>query len=177
MKNLVFYDTEFLEDGRTIELISIGMVDNTGHEFYAVNQEAPWERISQHPWLYDNVVPYLPRLHGLAVSSPLVNPCAIDFSDPCLMSKIDIARLVQNFLWGVDELWADYAAYDHVALAQLFGTMTDLPRGTPMFTHELQQLWETAGKPPKPANSGEHHPLNDARYGMALYQRCCGGTP
>lgn len=177
MKRIVVYDTEFLEDGRTIELISIGMVDNTGHEFYAVNQEAPWDRISQHPWLLDNVVPHLPRLTGLAASPS--NVCAIDFSDPCVRSRTNIARLVQDFLWSVDELWANYAAYDFVVLAQLFGTLMDRPRGTPMFTHELQQLWETAGKPPKPVKSplGEHHALHDARYGMDLYQRCSGGKP
>lgn len=164
------YDTEFLEDGKAIDLISIGMVDDAGRELYAVNRHAPWERISQHPWLYDNVVPFLPRLPGLAASPS--NTCAIDFSHPSMLSRMSISRLVRDFLWGVDELWADYAAYDHVALAQLFGTMMDLPDGVPMFTHELQQLWEQAGRPPKPANLGEHNALADAQYGMALYTRC-----
>src|SRR4051812_11038169 len=31
-----FYDTEFLEDGQTIELISIGIVAEDGREYYAV---------------------------------------------------------------------------------------------------------------------------------------------
>ena len=40
----VFYDTEFLEDGSTVKLISIGMVrDSDGAEYYAVSEatEAP----------------------------------------------------------------------------------------------------------------------------------------
>jgi hypothetical protein len=41
----IVYNTEFLEDGRTIELISIGMVDDAGREFYAVNRDAPWRRL------------------------------------------------------------------------------------------------------------------------------------
>ena len=32
----IFYDTEFLEDGKTIDLISIGMVAEDGREYYAV---------------------------------------------------------------------------------------------------------------------------------------------
>src|SRR3954452_23658432 len=34
-----FYDTEFIEDGTTIDLVSIGVVDETGREFYAVSTE------------------------------------------------------------------------------------------------------------------------------------------
>ncbi|MGH8862698.1 MAG: polyadenylate-specific 3'-exoribonuclease AS, partial [Jatrophihabitantaceae bacterium] len=34
-----FYDCEFIEDGRTIELVSIGVVDESGREFYAVSTE------------------------------------------------------------------------------------------------------------------------------------------
>ena len=34
-----FYDTEFIENGRTIELISIGVVAEDGREFYAISTE------------------------------------------------------------------------------------------------------------------------------------------
>ena len=34
-----FYDTEFIEDGTTIDLVSIGIVDEAGREFYAVSTE------------------------------------------------------------------------------------------------------------------------------------------
>ncbi|MBA3574969.1 MAG: 3'-5' exoribonuclease, partial [Pseudonocardiales bacterium] len=30
-----FYDCEFIEDGLTIDLVSIGVVDEDGREFYA----------------------------------------------------------------------------------------------------------------------------------------------
>ena len=35
----IFYDTEFLDDGKTIDLISIGMVAEDGRELYAVSSE------------------------------------------------------------------------------------------------------------------------------------------
>ena len=34
-----FYDCEFIEDGRTVDLVSIGVVDEHGREFYAVSTE------------------------------------------------------------------------------------------------------------------------------------------
>ena len=51
---------------------------------------------------------------------------------------------------GEVELWAWIAAYDHVALCQLWGPMTALPRALPRFTRELRQRWEDAGRPPLP---------------------------
>lgn len=34
-----FYDCEFIEDGRTIDLLSLGMVTETGEELYVVSTE------------------------------------------------------------------------------------------------------------------------------------------
>lgn len=179
----IVYDTEFIEDGSTIDLISIGMVDDEGHEFYAVNGEAPWKRIAKHDWLMDNVVRHLPRLHGderlhrwcLSRSGRRHNPCMLNFAHPHMRTRAQIADGVRDFIRsgsGEVQLWADYGAYDHVVLAQLFGTMMDLPDGVPMFTHELQQAWENAGRPEKPAQVDEHSAIADARYGMALLRAC-----
>lgn len=49
MTRRIWYDTELYEDGSTIDLISIGMVDDTGHEFYAVNADMPVNRIVHCP--------------------------------------------------------------------------------------------------------------------------------
>lgn len=127
-----FYDTEFLEDGRTIELISIGIVSQDGREYYAINRDAPWDRIQKDEWLMKNVVPSLDvfTLKG-------------SFQQYRTTPKKDIAAQVHEFItrWVSNpiELWADYAAYDHVALCQLWGRMVDLPTGVPMFTNDIQQ--------------------------------------
>ena len=39
-----FYDCEFIEDGTTIDLVSIGVVGEDGREFYAVSTEFDPER-------------------------------------------------------------------------------------------------------------------------------------
>lgn len=82
-----FYDTEFLEDGRTIELISIGIVCEDGREYYAVNADMPLERIRDHRWLMDNVLPSL----------PLREPGVLDKQDARVKPHWVIANEVRNF--------------------------------------------------------------------------------
>src|SRR5205085_9290834 len=68
------------------------------------------------------------------------------------------------------ELWAWFAAYDHVALAQLWGPMTALPRVIPRFTKDLRQLWDDRGRPVLPEASGRHDALVDARHNLARWE-------
>lgn len=167
----IFYDTEFLEDGHTVELISIGLVSEDGDEYYAANSEMPIDRIREHKWLMDNVMPSL----------PIVNPKArliidVDRKSHLVKPAWVIANEVRNFILRDKdpELWAYYGAYDHIALCQLYGPMIELPVGMPKFTHELMQLWEAAGKPEKPKQyAGEaHNAINDAHWNLRLYQKC-----
>ena len=53
-----FYDCEFIEDGHTIDLVSIGMVAEDGREFYAVSTEFNPDKAG--PWVRANVLPKLP---------------------------------------------------------------------------------------------------------------------
>lgn len=167
----IFYDCEFLEDGRTIDLISIGMVREDGQEYYAVNRDLPVKAISKHTWLMANVVPSLPRLFGeerMAVRR--TNPLGLNWQHPAIKPRSHIADEVRDFIRATPdvELWAWYGAYDHVTLAQLFGSMVDLPRGVPMFTHELHQEIERHGPLPGDVvvrdGAGMHNALEDARH-------------
>jgi hypothetical protein len=68
------------------------------------------------------------------------------------------------------ELWAWYAAYDHVALAQLWGRMPTLPREIPRFTKDLRQLWDDRGRPRLPESVEQRHDaLVDARHNLARW--------
>jgi hypothetical protein len=173
------YDLEFLEDGRTIELISIGMVCDDGREYYAVNRDMPVRRIRKHQWLMANVVPSLPKGHGdrrLEVPKRWL----FDYADPLVKRQSRIANEVRDFIQATGdpeagaadvELWANYGAYDHVCLAQLWGRMVDLPPGVPMFTHDIQQEARRLGigwaDLPK-QESGEHNALADARHNQTV---------
>ena len=151
-----FYDTEFIEDGRTIELISIGVVAEDGREYYAVSTEFDPERAGS--WVRANVLPKLPP------------PASKSWR-----SRRQIREDLEEFLaiGGAEpiELWAWIAAYDHVALCQLWGTMPELPRPIPRFTRELRQLWEDRGCPPLPPRPRDvHDALVDARDQLRRYQ-------
>jgi hypothetical protein len=155
-----FYDCEFIEDGRTIDLVSIGVVDETGREFYAVSTEFDPSRAIN--WVRRNVLDKLPPL-----------------GDPAWRSLEQIRTDLLAYLLEPGEeveLWAWMAAYDHVALCQLWGDMRALPRAIPRFTHELRQHWEAAGCPPLPAAPPDQHDaLADARHNLARW-RAVDGT-
>lgn len=169
-----FYDTEFLEDGRTIDLISIGIVADDGREYYAINDEMPVDRIRHHRWLMNNVMRHLPLRTPIPSSGWADNrppPISLDSSDSRLKPLRVIANEVRDFLLadGGDrdsrELWAWYAAYDHVALCQLWGQMIRLPKGIPMYTRDLKQECDRLGNPTLPEQeTGEHDALSDARH-------------
>lgn len=162
----VFYDCEFLENGSTIELISIGMVREDGAEYYAISQEMPFGRISRHSWLMKHVMPSLPVRTGHAYPWDREHP---DFRH--VKPRHVIAREVQRFITAVTDpqLWAWYGAYDHVALCQLWGCMIALPDGVPMWTNDLRQECERLGNPQMPEQAaGEHNALADARHNLTM---------
>jgi 3'-5' exoribonuclease-like protein len=155
-----FYDCEFIEDGRIIDLVSIGVVDERDREFYAVSTEFDGSRAV--PWVRRNVLDKLP--------SP---------GDPVWRSRLRIREDLYQFLVAPlredpaerIELWAWYAAYDHVVLAQLWGNMPALPRELPRFTKDLRQLWDDRGRPPLPnAEASRHNALVDARHNLARWR-------
>lgn len=173
-----FYDTEFIDDGSTIDLISIGITSDDGREYYAVNANIYTRKLHQNPWLTQNVWPHLPQIPGHGHSSCMEGH--LDLNHPDVRPKAQIAREVESFIMNgrVDpdrsdtELWADYAAYDHVVLAQLWGPMINLPKGIPMFTNGIQQELRKHPAPdtaPKQAE-GEHHAIADARHVRALWE-------
>jgi hypothetical protein len=141
-----WYDTEFIEDGRTIELVSIGVVAEDGREYYAVSTEFDPDRAV--PWVRDNVLNQLP--------AP---------GDPAWRGRGQIRDDLLELLGTEPQLWAWIAPYDHLVLAQLWGDMPALPHHLPRYTRDVKQLWDSLGRPPLPSQpSGLHHALDDARH-------------
>jgi hypothetical protein len=152
-----FFDCEFIEDGTTIELVSLGAVAESGEEFYAISTQFDPDRAI--PWVRKNVLDKLP--------SP---------SDPAWRSRERLRDDLLDFLTSTAageriELWAWYAAYDHVALCQLWGDMRSLPRVLPRFTRDLRQRWEDLGEPLLPAATRDaHDALADARHNLERWR-------
>lgn len=170
----IFYDTEFIEDGCTIELISIGMVAEDGRELYrVVDDEGTLTAAVEHAWLRANVIPSLPLI---VPSNPKY---AWDFDAdhadwPNVQQRPQVVEDVRAFIGHTPqpELWAWYGAYDHVALCQLFGRMTDLPDGVPMWTNDLKQEVVRLGNPrlTQQPHGTEHNALADARWVRDTYR-------
>jgi 3' exoribonuclease, RNase T-like len=168
------YDTEFLENGNTIELISIGIVAEDGREFYAVNADMRQGRIRADDWLLANVWPHLPTVHQPTAHVLARHQDVLDTSAACVKPKWVIANEVRDFLLAKTgpELWAYYGAYDHVSLAWLFGPMKDMPAEIPFFTHEIMQAIEAVpGFKLPPASDTEHNALADARWNREVLRQ------
>jgi hypothetical protein len=146
----VFFDTEFIEDGKTIDLISIGAVREDGRMFYAENSECDRSRASE--WVRVNVLSKLS-------------------AGQSLMTRSDIASALVEFAGEKPEFWAYYADYDWVALCQLFGTMMDLPKGWPKFCMDVKQFCASLGDPKLPKDpDAEHNALADARWTQEAWE-------
>lgn len=157
-----FYDTEFHEDGQTIDLISIGIVCEDGRTYYAISSEADYGRIRENSWLMENVMTSI----NYEDDGNIIRPVGLS-----VKTRNQIRDDIVEFV-GEDkpEFWAWYADYDHVALCQLFGKMIDLPRNFPMFTRDLRQHWEYWGSPELPRQeTGEHNALDDAKHNLVMW--------
>ncbi len=155
-----FLDTEFIEDGRTIDIISIGVVCEDGRELYLCNSDCDLSRAND--WVKENVVPHLPPRESEA-----------------WVPKVAIAGALARFAPTRPRFWAYYADYDWVAVCQLFGSMLDLPKHFPMLCFDLKQWADQLGVPREasPAQKQEHHALADARWNQELWRVCDSFAP
>lgn len=144
----IWFDAEFIEDGKTIDLISIGAVREDGATLYFESADCDLSKAS--PWVKDNVLPHLSQVWT---------------------GRRIIASALSQFAGEKPEFWAYYAAYDWVALCQLFGTMMDLPKGWPMYCRDVKQLCDTLGNPRLPEQSSqEHNALADAVWTRGAWE-------
>ncbi|MFA6203150.1 MAG: 3'-5' exoribonuclease [Gallionella sp.] len=146
-----WFDTEFQDTGRTIELISIGVVAEDGREYYAVSAE--YDAGLADEWLRKNVLPKL--------------------GDAPKKSRKDIHLELQGFFsqGGTPEFWADCGEYDWIVLRQLFGVLIEWPQGWPYLAMDIEQ-WRIQSGAPKfpPQVVGLHNALADAKNAQQRWQ-------
>jgi hypothetical protein len=180
-----FLDTEFIEDGRTIDLISIALACEDGRSLYRQNVGASFG--SGSDWLWRNVYLHLGHfsLRGVRSCSPAekdgplgtkANWCASSKENPCpWRDRAEIRDEVLAFCdqgkYGKPEFWGYFADYDWVAFCQLFGTMMQLPKGYPMYCRDLKQWADQLGNVRIPKPEVEiHHALADALWCKEAYE-------
>lgn len=258
MTRNIYYDTEFLEGTQkkrflgapcgntknTIDLISIGMVDDEGNRYYAISKDfnlrEAWNRYDLKPnkmfplgpmdikvyWIRQNVLfpiykQLLEKEYSWEQHGDVRNELArgVYFNKYASFSEFkrlikkygksskQIAEEVKDFVTKVEvtykefkdgrpnevidikepkvNLYAYYGAYDHVALAWLYGKMVDLPKGFPMHTIDLKQeldrvndyelkrggiLRKLEGHPAFPKNENAHSAIEDAVWNKKLHE-------
>lgn len=123
-----YYDTEFVDTGSEVHLISIGIVAEDGREYYGVNLSMPVCEVRNNEWVMANVMPQLPPPNTWK-------------------PKYQIRDEVHAFLThdNSPELWAWFAAYDHLMLSQLWGRMIDVPAPIPQYTNDVRALVNWTG--------------------------------
>jgi hypothetical protein len=158
----VYIDTEFYDNGEKIDLISVGMVAESGQQFYLVSKEANLAQVDS--WVKEHVVKKLPDR---------------SIYPEQWVSRRDLRDALSDFMTEAyraggstrPELVFWYGAYDWVALCQLYGGMTKLPEDWPRFYTDLKFVAAGLGDPPIPKTPGPaHDALADALWNLTAHR-------
>lgn len=162
-------DTEFIDNGVTIDLLSLGLVCEDERVFYLQNADAKFQHAA--PWVREHVFPHLQRFDLERLQPQTKGNVAL----PPWFAYANIGQALRMWI-GTDAhpiFWGYYSDYDWVALCQLFGTMMDLPAGWPMYCRDLRQ-WlddhECEGIVQGDTDEAAHDALEDARWIMRQLQ-------
>lgn len=149
-----FIDAEFLEDGVTIEPISLAVVAEDSRELY-LELQFDETRARAHPFVNEFVLPHL--RNSIRVSREEARDALLLFLPPdeCLAA-----------VGSEIEFWAWYGSYDWVLICQLFGPMASLPPTFPKFIRDMRQVIddEEARKLVRLPPEAQHDALADARW-------------
>lgn len=142
ISKLIWFDTEFFDDGTTVHVVSIGLVRGDGTTYYAEVEETDLDLLDD--WMKENVVPHL--------KGPI-------------KPRETIAREIAEFAGSKPEFWAYVASYDWFALTKLYGTLLQRPDGWPTFCRDGRHFRSMLGDPKLPEHTGDaHDALSDALW-------------
>ncbi|MEW1677922.1 hypothetical protein AB0O47_32515 [Streptomyces noursei] len=162
----VYLDCEFLPGLTTpAGLISIGLTDDRGRDYYAVNGEMDCVSVFSDPFLQQHVLPFVPKVPSKD---------EVDWACPEVKSLGQIRRDVAAY-FDTDAdtvLYAFYGAADLMRLHSLWGhNWQVMPASVPRWLDDLKALAVRAGSPSMPQQQvGEHHALEDARYNRTMHE-------
>ena len=162
----VYLDTEFLPADPTLRgFVSIGLTDDQGHGYYAVNRGMDVAALLAVPWMVDNVWSSLPT-----------SGRELDYAHHDVHSATAIASGVADYFAAtnaeVTHLWAWYGAQDICRLHSLWDNdWSRMPGQIPQWFNELETLRWQAGNPEMPEQpSGLHNALEDARHNRTMHR-------
>ncbi len=197
----IYLDTEFIDHAKqqhllgikigkpvqTTELISIGMVDEAGNEYYAVCNEFDLDAAWRDQWVRLNVLnkiheelcakqPTYAKTYHYELFEPFTKKSMRNLLKWHGKSQYQIRQDIYAFVNDKPVFYGYFADYDWVVFCHLFGRMIDRPSGFPAYCRDLKQMMDENGLTqewkkencPDPIN--EHNALADARWNMQLHR-------
>lgn len=160
MVSLNFFDTEFIDTGKEVHLLSIGIINDKNETYYA---EADWtDRSLACEWVNKNVIPHM--------KGPVI-------------SREQMQKEIKEFCGFRPEFWCYFGSYDWLCMCQIFGKMMDIPThtlGWPMYFNDIQMLRRFVTHKGLPKHNGQlHNALDDAIWTKDSYYQLMSqlGTP
>ncbi|MFD7537466.1 MULTISPECIES: hypothetical protein [unclassified Streptomyces] len=161
----VYLDCEFLPALTTTGgLISIGLTDEQGYDWYAVNAEMDFDAVKANPFQCQHIVPLLPldTAGALDESHPDVKPLSQIRDEVTAYFDIGIGTELYAY-YGSDDLMRLHSLWNHDSGA--------MPGVVPRWLDDLKALSVRAGNPPMPPQTdGIHHALHDARHNRVMHE-------
>jgi hypothetical protein len=161
----VYLDCEFLPADPTPRgLVAIGLTDDQGVEFYAVNRGMDVAALLAVPWMVDNVWTSLPTADN-----------DLDYAHHDVHSTTAMRSGIAAYFANTDaettHLWVWYGAQDICRLHSLWdNNWSAMPDQIPRWFNELETLRWQAGGPEMPEQpAGLHNALADARHNRMMH--------
>lgn len=162
----IYFDTEFTGIKQNTTLISIGLVTDTGEEFYA--ELTDYDKSQVDEWIQDNVIA---NLSG----------------DPDVQcTKEELKEHLTGWLYHVSndrqlEMVSDCLAYDWVLFNDIFGTAFDVPSIVNYIPTDICTMFRMKGIDPdisreefiegtEPIEGEKHNALYDAKVVKRCYE-------
>lgn len=175
----LFFDCEFTGLHQHTSLISLGIVAENGHHFYA--EHFGFDRSQVDEWIEKNVISNLDYNDGrpgpILIGSN-VDMCAdLGRIRQCLELWLKHLELPSDEMF---EIWGDCLAYDWVLFCELFGGGVEcLPRNVYYIPFDICTLFKIKGIDPdinretfaELEPSSKHNALHDALVTKACYER------
>lgn len=161
-----FFDTEFRDEPEKFrcELVSIGILNEKGREYYGISNEFNLKAAKEQPWLKTHVI------------DKLDDPATWKSVAEIRQGVLDMFEPAQKV-----ELWARNGSHDNVLICQLFGGMGeffDLLKKEKNIDRvefrDINELKRSAGKNrfkmPRLPDAEAHIAINDARNELQCYK-------
>lgn len=160
----IFFDTEFTGLKQDAALLSIGIVDENGREFYS-EVEAPEIMADVNQWIKENVIANFTRKKTFS-------------------NTLDLRKQLMEFLSYYDhgetiEVWSDCLAYDWVLFCDLFDGAFGIPRNIYYIPFDLSTYLKIMNYDPDVSREEfadiyggkKHNALHDAQVIKTCFER------